>query len=233
MLSSGAVRQTLKFKDLTDMNIPIPPKSFQNSFKNDHQMKKYLKLAINSYEPYIKINPDWKQVKLIDYFDLCKGDQPIEKANPGKYTLVTTGENFESVDRFQFNGEAICVPLISSAGHGKATLNRIYYIKGKFAVGNILVALLPKNNKVITKFYYYLFSQEKDTLFTNLMYGTSNVSFKIDDCSEIKIPLPSRAEQEQLLEKIESEKSDIEHNDEIINALDKKITDKISEVLGN
>jgi len=161
---------------------------------------------------------------------IIEGDQPIEKAIPGKYYLVTTGEHFSSINRCQFNGEAICVPRISSAGHGKSTLNRIYYIKGKFAVGNILMAILPKNHHVNAKFYYYLFSQEKDNLFTNLMYGTSNVSFKIEDCLNVLIPLPSSREQKNILEKIEEEQRIIEANEKLIDIYKKKIKTKISEL---
>ncbi|MFC2159242.1 N-6 DNA methylase [Actinomycetota bacterium] len=232
LLSSGAVRQTLKFNDLKELEIPIPPSSFQNSFKKDHSLIKYLRLAVNNYEPYIKIDPEWKEVKLIDYFNLIKGDQPIEKTIAGEYHLVTTSKSLVFCDRYQFDGEAICVPLISSAGHGKATINRIYYVKGKFAVGSILMAVLPKNSSVSTNFFYFLFSQEKDNLFTNLMYGTSNVSFKIDDCKNVMIPMPNIEKQKEILRQIEKEREQIDRNKEIINLFEIKTEDKINEVWG-
>ncbi|KKS09206.1 MAG: hypothetical protein UU64_C0018G0005 [candidate division WWE3 bacterium GW2011_GWF2_41_45] len=233
LLSSGAVRQTLKIEDLYEMSIPIPQRTYQISFKNDHGLQRYLKLAIDCYEPYIKINPNWKSVKLIDYFVLTKGDQAIEKSKPGEYKLVTTADEFETCDRYQFDGEAVCVPMISSAGHGKATLNRIYYVSGKFAVGNILMAMTPKNEQVVPKFYYYLFSQEKDNIFTNLMYGTTNVSYKIDDCKDVQILLPDKDEQLEILSYIESEKNNIEYNMNIVDSIQKRINDKIDEIWRN
>lgn len=232
ILSSGAVRQTLKITDLLELEIPIPPSSFQQSFKNNHQLIKNAEKVVREYEPYIKINPDWDKVKLTDVFKLEKGVRPIQKTSSGKYVLVTTGEAFATCDSYDYDCEVICVPLISSAGHGKATLNRIYYVNGKSSVGNILMAIISKSKSVNTKFYYYLFSQEKDNLFTNLMYGTSNVSFSIEDCNDIDIPLPAIEEQNQILEQIEKEFELISINLDLVKSFNKKIDDKIDEVWG-
>ncbi len=231
-LSSGAVRQTLKINDLLNLEIPIPPLSFQMSFKNNHQLIKNAEKVIREYEPYIKINPIWKKVKLIDFFTLEKGSMPIQKTPPGPYKLVTTGEEFSTCAHNDYAGEAICVPLISSAGHGKATINRIYYVNGKFSVGNILMALIPKNKSINTRFYYYLFSQEKDNLFTNLMYGTSNVSYSIEDCADIEIPFPEKNEQDAIIDLIENELRLVSANSELVKLFNKKIDDKIDEVWG-
>lgn len=230
LLSSGAVRQTLKMDDLLNLEIPIPPVSFQKSFKNNHQLIKNASKVIKEHEPYIKIDPNWKKIKLSDIFTPEKGTKPIQKSEPGDYTLVTTGEEFSTCSSFDYEGEAICVPLISSAGHGKATLNRIYYVNGKFSVGNILMTLLPKNKDINVRFYYYLFSQEKDNLFTNLMYGTSNVSFSIEDCLEIEVPLPTKEEQNLIIEQIDNELKLIQANSKLVDLFNEKIDTKIDEV---
>ena len=232
LLSSGAVRQTLKMDDLLNLEIPIPPLSFQRSFKNNHLLIKNAEKVVKEYEPYIKIDPNWKKIKLNEIFKLEKGTRPIQKSLPGEYTLVTTSESFSTCDNYDYEGEAICVPLISSAGHGKATLNRIYYVNGKFSVGSILMALLPKNKEINVKFYYYLLSQEKDNLFTNLMYGTSNVTFSIEDCIDIEIPLPTKKEQDLIINQVESELKLISANSKLIELFNEKIDLKIDEVWG-
>jgi type I restriction enzyme S subunit len=54
-------------------------------------------------------------------------------------------------------GPAVCVPLISSTGHGDAALHRVHYQEGKFALANLLVALLPRNpEKLSAKYLYHL-----------------------------------------------------------------------------
>lgn len=233
LLSSGAVRQTLKMDDLLNLEIPIPPQSFQRSFKNNHQLINNAIKVIKEYEPYIKVDPNWEKIKLNEIFKLEKGLRPIQKTEHGEYTLVTTGESFLTSSSYDYECEAICVPLISSAGHGKATLNRIYYVNGKFSVGNILMALLPKSKDINVRFYYHLFSQEKDNLFTNLMYGTSNVSFSIEDCDDIEIPLPTKEEQDSIIEQIDNELKLVSANSKLVNLFSEKIDTKIDEVWGN
>ena len=84
--------------------------------------------------------------------DLCifeKGATGIQKAIPGKFPMVVTGPNRKTSDTFQFDCEAVCIPLVSSTGHGHKSLNYIHYQSGKFALGTILVALIPKNKNVL------------------------------------------------------------------------------------
>lgn len=49
---------------------------------------------------------------------LAKGTSPISKTLPGPYPLVTTGEAHKTADSFQFDAEAVCIPLISSGIRG-------------------------------------------------------------------------------------------------------------------
>jgi hypothetical protein len=101
-------------------------------------------------------------------------------------------------------GPAVCVPLISSTGHGDAALHRVHYQEGKFALANLLVALLPRNpEKLSTKYLYHLLMTRKNELLVPLMLGTANVSLKEQDIAGVEIPLPSLAEQVRIVERIE------------------------------
>ena len=92
-----------------------------------------------------------------------KGKTPIQKAIPGGYPMVVTTTERKSCDTYQFDAKAVCVPLVSSRGHGVASLNHVYYQEGKFALGNILCALIPKNEEQVNpKYLYYYFEQTKD-----------------------------------------------------------------------
>lgn len=80
--------------------------------------------------------------------DLCtieKGTTGIASAIPGEYPLVTTALARKTAKEFQFDTEAVCIPLVSSTGHGKKTLNYVHFQKGKFALGTILAAVIPKD----------------------------------------------------------------------------------------
>ena len=70
-----------------------------------------------------------------------KGNTPILKAVAGPFPLVTTGEQRGSHSDYQFDADAVIVPLVSSTGHGHASLKRLHFQAGRFALGNILCAI--------------------------------------------------------------------------------------------
>jgi type I restriction enzyme S subunit len=100
-----------------------------------------------------------QHLKIGECCDIKKGLTPIKKATPGKYPLVATTQERQSSSEYQFDCAAVCVPLISSRGHGVASIDRIYFQEGKFALGNILCAIIPNDSQVLSaKFlrYYHL-----------------------------------------------------------------------------
>src|SRR3990167_7192108 len=98
-----------------------------------------------------------RQVKIGEICNLTKGIIGIQAATPGNFPLVTTADFRSSHNSFQFDTEAVCIPLISATGHGHASLKRIHYQSGKFALGNILVACTAKDPKKINMKYLYIY----------------------------------------------------------------------------
>jgi len=129
-----------------------------------------------------------------------KGATPIQKATPGEYPMVVTTSERKSCETYQFDAKAVCIPLVSSRGHGVASLNQVYYQEGKFALGNILCAIIPKNeNKVCSKYLYYYFQRTKDYTLVPLMKGGANVALRTNDIEKIKVPIPSLEEQKRIV----------------------------------
>ena len=131
---------------------------------------------------------------------LVKGTSPISKTTPGPFTLVTTGEVHKTADHFQLDAEAVCVPLISSTGHGHASLKRVHYQSGKFALANLLAAAVVKDPSALsTRFLakYLMFS--KDRLIVPLMTGSANMSISIERLGSVPIEFPSLEEQERIV----------------------------------
>jgi type I restriction enzyme S subunit len=126
------------------------------------------------------------------------------KTEPGEYPLVVTAAYRRGANSYQLEGPAVCVPLISSTGHGDAALHRVHYQEGKFALANLLVALLPKDPNVCNgKYLYHLLTAKKDEYFVPLMLGTANVSLKEKDVGNVEIPLPPVEEQRRIVARIE------------------------------
>ena len=85
--------------------------------------------------------------------ELCtihKGTASAKNATPGQYPLITTAENFKTSCEYKFDDEAIGVPLISSTGHGHASIKRVYYIEGKFDAANIIAVLQIIDKSVLS-----------------------------------------------------------------------------------
>ena len=88
-----------------------------------------------------------EQFTLGEVCTIIKGSTGIKKAIAGDYPLVVTAEERLSSNEYQFDTKAVCIPLVSSTGHGHASLKRIHYQEGKFALGNILAAVIPNDEK--------------------------------------------------------------------------------------
>lgn len=105
---------------------------------------------------------------------------------------------------WQIEGPAVCVPLVSSTGHGDAAIHRVHYQDGRFALANLLVALKPRSNDLCDpKFLYHLLQTQKDNLLVPLMLGTANVSLKERDIAGVNLALPPIDEQRRIVARIE------------------------------
>ena len=151
--------------------------------------------------------------QLKDICSITKGATGIMKAIPGKYPLVALSDERRSHSEFQFDANAVIVPLISSTGHGHASMKRVHYQEGKFALGNILCALIPKDEKQLNAKYLHLYLQQfKETLLVPLMKGAANVSLPMNKLANVEMEVPSL---ERQLEIISLEEEASEYKNEL------------------
>jgi len=147
-----------------------------------------------------------------------KGKFPTQATPEGVFPFVVTAKDRKSADNFQLDAKAVCIPLISSTGHGSATLSRIHYQEGKFALADLLFAAIPKSPDVelLPKFLYYILDARREELFCPLMKGTANVAMKMDDAINVRFPLPDIELQKQVVAQIEKQKGIIEGIEKVI-----------------
>ncbi|MCP1381947.1 restriction endonuclease subunit S [Runella salmonicolor] len=139
----------------------------------------------------------WRKVKLGNICTIEKGMTGIQKAIPGPYPMVVTSEERKSHNEYQFDAEAVIVPLVSSTGHGHASLKRIHYQTGKFALGSILCAIIPNDSTVLNAEYLYRFlDSNKENELVGRMKGMANVSLPLKEIAQIEIPLPPTIEEQ-------------------------------------
>lgn len=154
------------------------------------------------YRP-VAANGDQRVVKIADVCRMTKGAFSSTKTLPGPYPLILTASEPKTSAEYQFDESAVCVPLISSTGHGKATLNRIHFASGRFALATLLVALQPGDDSELdAKFLYYALDARKPDI-AALMQGAANVSMKPEDLAQFEIPLPPLEVQKEIVAEIE------------------------------
>lgn len=140
-----------------------------------------------------------QRASLSDLCSLIKGASPISKTPPGPYPLITTGEEHKTANTFQLDTEAVCIPLISSTGHGHASIKRVHYQTGKYALANLLAAAVVKDRSVLSTSYlarYLMFT--KDRLIAPLMTGAANMSISLDRLATVPVEFPPLPEQERI-----------------------------------
>jgi type I restriction enzyme S subunit len=138
-------------------------------------------------------------VKLGSIATIEKGKTGIKDAIPGAYPLVVTAKGRLTADHFDFEGPAVVIPLVSSTGHGDASLKRIHYQEGKYAVGSILCAVQSRFPELVHPRYLYEYLDTfKEELLVARMSGTANVSLTVGKIAEVPVPLITYEAQEKL-----------------------------------
>lgn len=167
--------------------------------------------------------------RLVDLCDFHPGLSPNMKTLPGEYSLVTPAEERKTSDHFDMEGPAVCVPIVSSSGHGKADVKRLHYQEGKFALATTMIAVCPKNVaecpeckslkiektedkfkcrdcsnewkvEITTRYLFQVLSEKKDMLIATLMAGATNVTLKQDLFEKVLIPVPSQEIQKEIVD---------------------------------
>jgi len=173
----------------------------------------------------------WKFVALSEVCNIEKGKTGLMKAEPGEYPLVATGQERRTCNTYQFDTKAVCIPLVSSTGHGHASLKYVHYQEGKFALGTILAAVIPKDENVLNAQFLHLYlSRLKDELLVPLMTGAANVTLTVTKLKTVKVPLPPIEEQLRivsLFNRMDNEQKELVEEIETQQTLLKKLRQSI------
>jgi type I restriction enzyme S subunit len=139
--------------------------------------------------------------RLGDICSITKGATGIMKAIPGPYTMIALGERDKTHNEFQFDSKAVIIPLVSSTGHGHASMKRVKYCEGKFALGNILCAVIPKDeNFVLAKYLHIYLHWNREELLVSQMKGMANVSLPMNRIADVMVTVPSIEKQKEIID---------------------------------
>jgi len=139
--------------------------------------------------------------RLGDICTITKGATGIMKAIPGPYTMIALGETDKTHIEYQFDTKAVIIPLVSSTGHGHASMKRVKYCEGKFALGNILCAVIPNDEGfVLAKYLHIYLHWNREELLVSQMKGMANVSLPMNRIADVMVTVPSIDKQREIIE---------------------------------
>lgn len=139
--------------------------------------------------------------RLGDICTITKGATGIMKAIPGPYTMITLGETDKTHIEYQFDTKAVIIPLVSSTGHGHASMKRVKYCEGKFSLGNILCAVIPNDESLVLAKYLHIYLHwNREELLVSQMKGMANVSLPMNRIADVMVTVPSIDKQREIIE---------------------------------
>jgi type I restriction-modification system DNA methylase subunit len=148
---------------------------------------------------------------LDEFFNIEKGNVGAASSTPGNYAFITSAKEQKSHNEWSFNGEAICIPIVSATGHGHASIKNIHYVNGKFEAATIIAVLMIKKGATIyIPYVYFYLLAHKDELLVPLMKGAANVSLNLSRLGKLRIPVPPIKDQIELTKKLAQKRGSIE-----------------------
>jgi len=247
--SHGANVKHLQTEGFYSYKIPLPPLSIQQQIVDE--IEDYQKIidgakqVINNYKPQIKIDPEWKKVKLKDLCKLSGGGTPSKAKSiywtNGNIKWISakhisedgkiTGCEFIT-NKAVKESSTVVIPKNSIIFVTRVSVGKVTLSNNDYAINQDLTGIEPiKQNLSNIKYLYFilrLFSRSINKLAQGL--GVRGITRK--DFGNTEIPLPSLEIQTQLVFQIEQEQEIVEANKKLIQLFEQKIKDKIAEVWG-
>jgi hypothetical protein len=146
--------------------------------------------------------PDrWETIPLGTVARFTKGKSPLKRTPPGKFPLVGIAEDWRTAESTQFDGPAICIPMIQSGQTGIAAIQRLHLVSEPFALSNMLTATeLHEGSGFAPEFLFLYLNHFRSELLESRMTGTANMSLRISDLEAVPVERPPLPEQHRIVD---------------------------------
>lgn len=239
---SGANLPRVPISYLLSIKVPFPPLEVQQKIVDEIEIKqkainhareiiKTLERERAHFDPGARARKEgWPIVKLGDIATLAKGKSSSTKTLPGNYPLVLTARERKTADHYDFEGNAVLIPLISATGHGKSDIRTIHYQSGRFAAANLLAVVIPDSEKCNANYLQICINAQKDAIAKSRMSGAANRSMKVNDLNDVMIPMPSLDIQKAIIDEFAEEENIIISNKKLVDIYEQKVHQTVTEI---
>ena len=231
--------------------IPLPPS--RSAAKLVAEIEGYQKVidgaraVVENYRPHIAIDPEWPMVAIGEHFtirgggtpskgkaEFWEGEVPWISPKDMKEDFLTDTEDHiselaitSSTTKLIPAGSITCVVRSGVLAHSLP----VAFLVRDMCINQDLVALTPKSSALLPRFLFYLIkSQASSILQEGVKSGVTVQSMQNGFFSTYRVPMPSLAIQQTVVNEIEAERAIVDANRELIQRFDKKIQDVIARV---
>ena len=250
--NGGATFDSINKTDIAKIKIPLPPLEIQEQIVAEIGGYTCIiagaKQIIQNWKPEIAIEPEWTKVKLGEVCEI--GDGNHSSNYPKSSEMVFSGVPFiRGTNLIDGKIDANDIKYISKEKHtqlkkGHLKTNDILFTNrgeiGKVAIVderfnganlNSQIAWLRSNNNILPLYLIsVLMSDYAQSQLSSLKQGATLQQFTIKQLSTFEIPLPSLERQEQIVEKIETERTLVEGNKRLIEIYELKTKDVLAKL---
>jgi len=218
---------------LKKIKIPLPPIEVQKEIVEQIEVKQKAidaaKAVIDNLEKErryfgqsLRKLKDVEWVELGELLENVKYTNKVQKSEfkqSGKFPIIDQSQNFIA-GYWEREKDVFIIkkPVIIFGDHTRT----IKYVDFNFVLGADGVKILQPNNKIISKFLYFILLSSE---IKNLGYSRH---FK--ELVRLKIPVPPIEIQKQLVAEMEEQEKIIEANKKLIGIMEQKITEVLSEI---
>jgi type I restriction enzyme M protein len=237
----------LKFEDLNNLQIPLPPLSIQEEIVAEIEGYQKIidgaKAVVANYKPKIEIDPSWEMEELGEVCEIKSGGTPLRsKKNywDGDIPWYSSGE---------LNDTYTSKPNEFITKEGLANSNATLFPKGSLLIGmydtaafkmsildrdatfNQAVCGIKPTSEIDLYFLMVFFSMNKEEYLRHRV-GVRQRNLNKGYISEIQIPKITLETQRQIVAQIEKEQELVNANKQLIEIFEQKIKDRIAKVWG-
>jgi type I restriction enzyme M protein len=210
-LSSGATYDEISKTEISNFKIPLPPLEVQNQIvaeiaiiekEEQKNLARVEKLQAQTTETMNSIGG--KTVKLVEVSEIQKGTSITkEQTTQGSFPVVAGGQ-IPAYYHSEFNREANIITVSSSGAYA----GFINFWQEKIFASDSTTIRTKEENIISTKLLFYILKNKQDD-FYKLQKGAAQPHVYAKDFQNLEIPLPTPAEQQQLLQVITENETEI------------------------
>lgn len=220
----GAAFDSIRKIDIEEILIPLPSLDIQQAFiKEMNGYQKRMDKAreeVDVYSPMFAVKPEWERVNLEEVASVNWGNLSLTKSiykEDGKYSVFSATGQDGKTDFFEQQGDAV---ILSAIG---AQCGKCFIASGKWTSIKNTITIRPQKG-VLNEYLYYLLNKNPEWR----KQGKSQPFIPLESARNLKVPIPSLAEQQAIANRLEAERQKIEAKKALIEEMKHKQQEKLA-----